>query len=156
MKIRSVILTIVVTLLVAVNLCYAKKSEKGANLRLITKVTAYVLKNGTRGENPSHTFITVKDEEKTIHYTVYHIDRPYRFAVIVIEPTEDGGFMHTSLVDLINSETGPIFDGWIDICTKDSFEMKDGYVKSIKPVQVDKKSGQEQFVALLKEIEKKI
>jgi hypothetical protein len=34
--------------------------------------------------------------------------------------------------------------------------MKDGYVKSIKPVQVDKKSGQELFIALLKEIEKKI
>ena len=156
MKKRATILIVVVTLLVAVNLCYAKKSEKGTNLRLVNKVTAYVLKNGTRGENPSHTFITVKDEEKTVHYTVYHIDRPYRFAVIVIEPTENGGFMHTSLVDLINSETAPIFDGWIDICTKDSFEMKDGYVKSIKPMQVDNKCSQELFIALLKEIEKKI
>jgi hypothetical protein len=156
MKKRAIILIVVVTLLVAANLSYAKKFEKAANLRLVNKVTAYVLKNGTRGKDPAHTFITVKDEGKTVHYTVYHIDRPYRFAVIVIEPTEDGGFMHSSLVDLINSEKAPIFDGWIDICTKDSFEMKDGYVKSIQPVKVDKKGGQELFIALLKEIENKM
>ena len=156
MKERVIILAIVVTMFFAVNPSYPENSEKGANLRLVNKVSTYVLKNGTRGEDPSHTFITVKDEEKTVHYTVYHIDRPYRFAVIVIEPTENGGFMHTSLVDLIKSETAPIFDGWIDIFTKDNFEMKNGYVKSIKPVIVDKKRGQELFISLLKEIEKKM